>query len=280
MTTTLEWMKPVAPTETMVEAGRVFVIRCIPDVFTGEMFNVGVCAIEAATGRRMVKAITDPGRFACFYGESASNVVFLAQAGAQAAMDGAESPSEQIIFDKPTPYYNSTLERLVSETFDMQVTAAIPQRPKANDVQQITDDMAREQSINAIKKARAMDTGFISSTPFVLLNTDHGPRPVYAPFQTAKAVGTIRSANYGAESLKMHLLESVIDLEAAQRWRNKPHAGLFILRPASKDKKHSTQIDNVIDHIAWRCNKSLRIEVEPTPDSLAYRICEWADANA
>jgi hypothetical protein len=113
-----------------------------------------------------------------------------------------------------------------------------------------------------------------------MLNTDSGPRPVFIPLQTAQAVGTIRSAHYGADSLKMHLLESVLDMEAAQRWRNKPAAGLFILRPPGKDKKHADQIDKVIDAVAWRCNKSLHLDVEPTAELLASRIGQWADAHA
>jgi hypothetical protein len=202
MTTTFDWLTPTNPNATLVEAGRVFVIRCVPDVFTGEMFNVGVCAMEAATGRRKARVITEPGRLSCYYGEGASNVVALAQAALEAATTGAPPPSEQIIFDTPTPYYNATLDDLVNSTFSMQVTAAISHRPKEAEAAQITDDIAREKAIDAIKQARGLEADFIANTPMV------------------------------------------------------------------------------IDAVAWRCNKSLHLEVEPTAELLAIRIGQWADTHA
>lgn len=279
MNTTLDWLKPTAPGLALAEAGRMFVIRCIPDVFTGESFNVGVCAIEATTGRRKVKVITEPGRLACFYGDSAANVVALAQAGAEAAESGASSPSEQIIFDMPTPYYNASLDDLVTNTFGLQVTAAIPYKDK-KEKEQITDEDARQITINAIKTARALDTEFIASTPMVILNTDTGPRQVYIPLQTRQAVGTIRSADYSPDSLKVHLMESVLDMEAAQRWREKRAAGLFILRPTSKNKKLNDAIDRTIDAVLWRCNKSLHVDIEPTAQELADKIGKWVSEHA
>ena len=280
MNVTFDWLKPAESASKMVEAGRVFVIRCVPDVFTGEVINIGVCAIDGATGRRYTKVITELGRLACFYGDSSSNVVALAMAAGEAAQSASPSPSGQIIFDEPAPYYNTTAKDVLESTFSMQVTCALPQRPKAGEKAQITDDIARETAIDALKKARNLHTEFIANTPLVLLNTDSGPRPVYIPLQPANAVGTIRSADYGAESLRLHLLESVLDMEAAQRWRDKPAAGLFILRPASNDKKQLNAVDKVIDGISWRCNKTLHLEVEPTADSLAAKIGQWADAHA
>lgn len=275
---TLDWLKPVSQQAVMNEAGRVFVIRCMPDVFTAEILNVGVCGISAS-GQRLVKVMTEPGRLACLYGDSAINVVLLAQAAAEAARTGARSPSPQIIFDEPTPYYNTTLNDQVDNTFADQVTAALPQR-QAADTEQLTDEVARQRTIDAIKLARGLETDFIANTPLVILSTDSGPRPIYIPLQPARAVGTIRSASYSPESLKMHLLESVLDMEAAQRYKQKPAAGLFILRPASKEKKLNAAIDKTIDAIAWRCHKSLQLEVEPTPEKLALVVTQWADAYA
>jgi hypothetical protein len=280
MTTALGWLTPTESAPKMVEAGRVFVIRCVPDVFTGEVVNIGVCAIDAASGKRYAKVITDPGRLACFYGDSASNVVALAMAAGEAAQSAAASPSEQIIFDEPAPYYNTTAQDVLESTFAMQVTCALPQRPKSGEKVQITDDIARESALDAVKKVRQLQTDFIANTPWVMLNTDKGQRPVCIPLQPAHAVGTIRSADYGAESLRLHLLESVLDMEAAQRWRKKKAAGLFILRPTSHDKKQLSAIDKVIDGIAWRCNQSLHVEIEPTADALARKIGTWADAHA
>jgi hypothetical protein len=269
---------PNSPSGFLNPAGFVFVIRCVPDIFTREQINIGVCAVSSG-GQRKVKVITEAGRLSCFYGDSAINVVMLAQAAAEAAMAGAQSPSPQVVFDDPTPYFNSTLDDVVFSTFADQVTAAIPYRVTGA-TESISDEVARQRTIDAIKTARGLDVDFVANTPLVLLNTDSGPRPVYIPLQARRAVGTIRSSAYGPDSLKMHLLESVLDMEAAQRWRNMPAAGLFILRPPGKDKKHETAVERVIDAVAWRCNKSLAIEMEPTPERLAIKIVSWAETHS
>lgn len=280
MTITFDWLKTAEPAQKLVEAGRVFVIRCVPDVFTGEVVNVGVCAIDGASGKRFAKVITEPGRLTCFYGESAANIVALAMAAGEAAQSAVPPPSEQIIFDEPVPYYNTTAHEVLGSTFAMQVTCALAQRQKAGSQEHITDDMALETAIDCIKKERDLQAEFIANTPMVMLNTDKGPRPVFIPLQPVHAVGTIRSADYGADSLRLHLMESILDMEAAQRWRNKDAAGLFILRPPGKDKKHLDAVDKVIDAVAWRCSKSMQIEVEPTAAALGKQISKWADAHA
>lgn len=106
-------------------AGQLFVIRCIPDPFTGEMFNIGVCATDMS-GNRVAKVLTEPGRLECMYGEAAGHVVALAAVAKEAAESGGPAPSSQIVFDTPTDYYGGSAEEAAANAFADQVTAALP----------------------------------------------------------------------------------------------------------------------------------------------------------
>ncbi len=263
-----------ASTGYMQAAGMVFVMRCIPDIFTREQFNIGVCAISN-NGQRKVKVITEPGRLACFYGESAVNVVLLAQAAGEAALAGAASPTQQVVFDEPTPYYNSTLDDLVNGTFADQVTAALPQRQAAG-ADMMDDEQALTAVSDAIKLARGLDMELLANTPQVIVNTERGPRTMRVPLQPRNGVGTVRSAYFSHTTLKNHLLDSVLDLECAARYRQKKHMGIFILRSPTASKEAVKQIDAVIDSIAFRTPKSMFLDVAYDAPALAQSIDEWA----
>ena len=259
----------------MQAAGMVFVIRCVPDIFTAEQFNVGVCAVDKH-GNRKAKVITEPGRLACFYGESAGDVVLLAQAALDAAMAGLQPPSPQIIFDTPTPYYNSSLDDLVATTYADQVTAALPQRVPAGK-EMIDDEKALEEVVNVIKLAMQLDTQLLANTPGVIIPTDKGARMLRVPLQPANGVGTVRSAYYTPGTLKVHLMDSVLDMECAARYRDKRHSGIFILRPPKASKEINKQLDAVIDSITYRAPATMVIDQAFDVRELAARVSHWAD---
>lgn len=266
------------PAAYMQPAGMVFVIRCVPDIFTSEQFNIGVCAIDN-NGNRKAKVITEPGRLSCFYGESASNVVLLAQAALEAALAGVQPPSSQIIFDTPTPYYNVTIEDLVANTFADQVTAALPHR-QSSEKEMIDDEKAWEKVSDAIKLAKKLDTPMLANTPQVIIQTEKGLRTLRVPLQPINGVGTIRSAYYSPSTLKTHLMDSVLDMECAARYRNKKHMGLFILRPPKASKELNKQLDAVIDGIAYRAPVTMVMDQGYSPNDLANLVTHWAEEAA
>lgn len=252
----------------------VFVIRCVPDIFTNERINIGVCAVDVH-GNRKVKVITEPGRLQCLYGEASSNVVLLAQAALHAATAGVPSPSPQVIFDAPTPYYNSTIDDVVNGTFADQVTVALPQRATASE-NPLDDEQAMEAVANAIKITRGLDMDLLANTPQVIINTDRGPRAMRVPLQPRNGVGTVRSAYYSPHTLKTHLMDSVLDMECAARYRQKRHMGVFILRPEKASREIAKQVDAVIDSIAYRAPSSMMLEVAFDASTLAQAIDHWA----
>lgn len=267
------------PPSTRAEpAGMLFVIRCTPDIFTGECINVGVCAIDA-TGRRKGKVVTEPARLQCLYGEQSVNVLMLAQAALEAAERGALPPSPQVVFDEPTPYFNSTLEQALENTFADQVTVALPHRDGALR-QELPDEVAQTRVSDAVKARIGLDLELLANTPQVIVNTERGPRTMVIPLQPRNGVGTIRSAYYNASTLRTHLMDSVLDLECAARFRQKRSLGLFILRPRNRSRKDQLAIDGVIDNVVYRCPTSLHLGQSDDVGALAEEIAAWGHAAA
>lgn len=256
----------------------VFVIRCVPDIFTDERINIGVCAIDAS-GNRKAKVIKEPGRLQGLYGDASLNVVLLAQAALHAATEGVPSPSPQVLFDKPMPYYNSTLDEVVNNTFDDQVTIALPQRAKSG-AEKKTDDEVLQEISNMIKIKQGLNFDLLANTPQLIINTDKGPRAMSIPLQPADGVGVVRSAFYGAATLKNHLMDSILDLDCAARYRTKRHLGLFILRPKKGNKKDLEALDMAIDNVAFRSPPNLLLEVSDDVQVLADMATEWGRSSS
>jgi hypothetical protein len=253
----------------------VFIIRCIPDPFTQERINIGVCAI-GVDGKRHVKTITEPGRLQCFYGDASSTVVSMAQIAAACAINGDPPPSEQILFDEPLPFYNADVQEMLISTFRDQVTVALPQRIDIKRAH-MNDEDAINFVVDAIKqKDKNLLSGVLANPPHVIVHTDKGNRALHIPLQPINGVGSIRSADYSSQALKTHLMESVLDLECAARVGAKRRMGLFVLRPSQILGKQAIAADNVIDTIHWKKSNELFLEVSDSKEFLADSILDWA----
>lgn len=256
-------------------AGQVFVIRCEPDPFTGERFNIGVCVQDAA-GRRYVRCIEEPGRLECFYGGGASSIVSMAKIAAACAADGLASPSPQIIFDTPLPYFHAKAEDILRLTFQEQVTVALPQRI-ATSRMQVDDAAATALVLGELRKMLPMLGEVVANTPVTLVNTPQGPRPVTVPLQPRNGVGAVRSADYSPTSLKAHLMDSVLDLQCAALYRQREHQAIFLLRPTQEPGKLAQQRDDVIDNVMYRAS-NLKLYQSDNSEELAQEIATWAAA--
>lgn len=260
-----------------VAAGHVFVIRCEPDPFTGERINVGVC-VQDASGKRHVRCIEEPGRLECLYGAAAASVVNLAKFAATCAASGLDSPSPQIFFDTPLPYYNAKAEDILRLTFQEQVTVALPQRAGSTR-KQIDDSAALTLVVGELRKLLPMLGEVVANTPVTLINTPQGPQPVTVPLQPRNGVGAVRSADYSPTSLKTHLMDSVLDLQCAALHRQRDHQALFLLRPPQEPAKLAQQRDEAIDSVMYRAN-ALHLYQSDSSQELAAHIAEWAAASA
>ena len=121
-------LRPVSE-PTLSPSGRALVIRAVPDLFTGEVVNVGACVV-LPNGRRYAKVIDAPGRLECLYGDAAHEIVLLAKQARHCAVNNLPSPALNIIFDQSEPYYNLSPEQAVDSFFTEWVTVALA-RPSA-----------------------------------------------------------------------------------------------------------------------------------------------------
>ena len=264
---------PITDHVAATAAGYVFVIRCEPDPFTGERLNIGVCVQEAG-GKRWVRCIEEPGRLECLYGTGALSIVNLAKLAAACAAQGLPSPSQQIIFDTPLPYYHSKAEDMLRVTYQEQVTVALPQRVKAERMQ-LDDAAATTMVINELRKMLPMLGEVVANTPITLLQTPQGQRPVTVPLQPRNGVGAVRSADYSPASLKSHLMDSVLDLQCAALYRKRKHQAIFLLRPTQEPSKLARQRDDVIDSVMYRAS-ALQLFQSSSSESLAHDVAAWA----
>lgn len=260
---------------TAVPAGVVFVIRCEPDPFTGERINIGVC-VQDANGRRYVRCIDEPGRLQCLYGTSAASIVSMAKMAAACAGQGLPSPSSQIIFDTPQPYYNASAKETLAYTFQEQVTVALPQR-QSNERMQVNDAAALSLVVEELSKRFTSQLlgEIVANTPTTLLPTQWGMRPVTIHLQPSNGVGVIRSADYTPAHLKNHLMDSVLDIQCAAKYRKSGKQAIFLLRPNQESEKLLTQRDESIDNVMCRAN-DIDLHQSGNAPELAENIIEWA----
>lgn len=272
---TLDFLAPVANNAAAAAAaGQVFVIRCEPDAFTGERINIGVCVIDAH-GRRLVRCIDEAGRLECLYGPASTAVLSMAKMAAACAAQGLASPSSQIIFDAPQPFYNANADEILRHTFHEQVTVARPQR-QTHERAQIDDAAAMALVLGALNKRLAVPGEVVANTPVTLIQTPGGPKPVAIHLQPRNGVGAVRSADYSPASLKTHLMDSVLDLQCAALYRGKRHQALFLLRPPHEAERAAKQRDDVIDNIMFRAG-AVQLHQSNDSEELATEIAQWAE---
>lgn len=229
------------------QTGLAFNIRCIPDLFTGESFNVGACVI-GKNGARTGRIIEDAGRLTCMFGEDAAKgIVFLAESALCDALEGKGPSSPNIIFDEPVPIYNIHPLEAVDNIFVSQVTAAIPMRTRHNErLPQIANNKVIQKVHNQLKLMDSeVANEIIPNQIQTVVKTRKGTKAIQIPLTPAHAGGVIQSATFAPKTLKEHLLNSWLDLELAQEAKNLHRLGIFILRPNDwpehKLKKRTTK---------------------------------------
>lgn len=271
----------VPRSQPLSQTGQYYLIKVMADEFAGEVLNVGVSVI-AQDGTRHVKCISEAGRLECLYGENGAKVVVaLASLAKSAAELGEQSPTPSIIFTDPMPLYNSKAEDALKMIFRDAVTVAIPQRASK------TDEGSADWKTDAViikiydwlrlNDVDGLANSIIPSSPETIVETSRGLRKVRIPLQPKNGAGAVRSAAYSAQTVKSHLMDAVLDIECAAEHRSLKSTGLFIVRPTdSVPKDELYKMDKLIDSVAFRVPKNMAVEVEPTAESLAEKIQDWA----
>lgn len=262
-------------------SGYVFNIRVVPDLFTGELLNVGVCVVGPG-GRRLVRVIDRVGRLECLYGPDAKNVVVMASIAAEAAAAGAEHAGPTIQFSTAVPFFGVSPEQMLEEAFADRVTVAIPTKP-ADDVRPVvtTEDVVSNVYDYIRSRGRALvHDAIIPQALYAHVEVDGRTRAVRVPLQARTAIGGLESADYSPHTLKVHLMDSLLDLGFAAQARDIPRLAMFILRPSKKQSERElAQIDDSIDGVLFRAPRPCSLEIGASIDELGEKILEWADAE-
>lgn len=281
MNTIISLLKPITVTASL-PSGQVFVIRAIPDLFTGEVINVGACVV-LPNGQRLTKVIDAPGRLECMYGDAAHEIVLLAKQAKYCAQHSLPSPALNIIFDHSEPYYNLSPEQALDGFFSDWVTVAATKTNVQTSIPSFTTEDARREVLNVIKRLRpiAAINPLIPENPNLLINIDEKNRLVDVPLQPNFGAGTIESVDYGASTIRFHLLERITDLAAVHRAGKASRLGMFIVRPQGiVSEKKLREIDNAIDKVLWKIPSNMRVEVDSSIERTAQSAIEWADEVA
>jgi hypothetical protein len=258
----------------------------MPDPFTHELLNIGV-ALVLRNGSRIAKVITEPGRLACLYGEHQAHAVLLmARIANEAFIAGESSPSPSIIFSEPMPVFHMTPEDAIESLFKDQVTVAILQRVTQGDVEVDTlpTESLRAQVYRYIREKTEPIIGdtIIPQSTLAVVNTAKGPRTVRVPLQPPTGLGALESADYSGQTVRIHLMDALLDVEFAAEARDIKRLGLFIARPSRPDlsDKQLREIDNAIDNVTGRAPRNCRVEVESRVERLAEHILDWSELRA
>jgi hypothetical protein len=251
-------------------------IIVVPNLFTDEQINVGV-AVRGADGGYQVRVIESAEKLTCLYGEEgAENILFAAQVTKNQLETSGQTNTPSVRLSALTPYYNMTQKEAVNALFFEQVPLALVDPKKSKQVS-LSNDKVRAQIYTLLaKKAPTLRDLVVPQSASAMIEHKGKPRTVTVPLQHPAAFGAIESAGYHSQQIiRLHLMDAMLDLEAACSARDIRQMGFFIVRPETQDKSWLLTMDNAIDDIAWRAPSACRVEVEDNVDTLSDRILDW-----
>lgn len=273
-----ERLAAISKATGFTQTGESWRVQLAPDIFTGERFNVGI-GVRLPSGAVRVMVMTEPGRLPCFYGETgAENILFAAALYKEAAEAGKPSPVDNIIESDRQPIFNVAPEEALASLFRDQVSAARESdKPKADDAT-VKRDALTTNIYNFIRKERPEEADrIIPQSPLAIVQTEKGARPARVPIQAENAFAGLESAAIKTSHIiQFNLMNALLDVEAACRWRKIGRMGMFVLRPDTRDERWNTMVDNAIDKVIWRAPPECVIDASSNIAELSAKIMEFA----
>jgi len=108
----------------------------------------------------------------------------------------------------------------------------------------------------------------------MVVNTPIGVRALTIHVELNNKLAVVRSAFYDAQTVKVRLMESVLDLQLASRINGSKQMGLFILKPPSEAGSMST-LEAAIDSVAFRCGDQMTIGIAEDIHALGQDLHRW-----
>jgi hypothetical protein len=256
-----------------------------PDTFTGERFNIGVGIIDNQ-GKRFAKVMSGKGRLDCiFEHRDAESILMMAEMAKKCFEEGNPPLFDNITFGEPLPLLNQSPAIALIELFNDQVTLAIPQRSEAaRPAGWLTKEETRCQIYQLISERLPANQASVlmPQAPMINVQTRGGPsKAVKVPLQPINGAGALESACYSPATVKNHLMDAMLDIQAHANAAGLTRVGMFVLRPSTGLSKRSLmKLDDTIDDVLWRAPKTWRIEIEENTTQLTDKILDWAQVQA
>lgn len=291
MNTVHDRIRRLAPTESVAHVqGHWISVQYCPSFIAGEVLNIGVAFIDAASKSASVKLLDDVDKIGVLFGEHLESEIRFALRSVVSCADKSrfESPSENIIFSEPRYARGNSVDEILDQLFASTVRLLSTYKKTGATSKVFTgNDKVRKRVFDSIRLQVGIKAErIIAQTPIYRVTVGGREYSLDIPLQGAEHLGSVVSAAYSSpDSLETNLLRASIDLETASRVFQQDRLGLFVLRPSSGEPMFTAErllkIDNVIDMLSWKLHKQgFTVGVEDDADRLAGGVLEWCRVAA
>jgi hypothetical protein len=277
--------------------GKWLNIRLKPDVFSGELFNIGVGFIDQH-GTIHSQFTEDLSRLQCLFDDriDLDEMRFLVDLAAaqydrttfEQIKDNSISP--QIILGETSYASGKSIASILDDFYDETVSLkAFGEEAKTRRPRFISssNEFVRSEVFTWLREHHAMMANQIipSNSQFVIQTSEGSSLqkhtvelPLRAP---GRAAGSIVSAYCKtAQTAELRILQAAMNINTAVRHLQGETCGLFILRPGDDSalpRSTLDRFDDLIDESVWKLRDAgVHVGVEDSIPKLGKEIVEWA----
>ena len=269
--------------------GHVSLIRFVPDLFSGECMNIGVCFVED-NGRVHTKMLDSFHRLKCLYDERITDadmkytINIINSVLPDVLNDNTPqlvSPGANVFFGEKMFAQGESVDAILNRLYHDAVSLAVPFHEKDKRNKGVDTTQARKMITHELQEL--IPIGFNRIIPennlYTYKDNTGATHALDIPIRGAHGgfLGTMISACQSEIIVKQNLLEANMDLRLARNKFKDDRMGCFVLRDDNMDDRRSRQVDNAIDKLAWKIKGlGTHLEVASSPAKLAEHIVEWS----
>ena len=277
--------------------GKWLNIRLKPDIFSGELFNIGVGFIDQS-GTLHSQFTEDLSRLQCLFDDriDLDEMGFLVDLAStqydRAIFDEIKnaSISPQILLGDPSYASGKSIGSILNQFYDQTISLrpfgedSKTRRPRfaSSSTESVRSEIfnwLRLQHPNLAKEIIPSNFQFVIQTSDGNTQQRHTVElPLRVP---GRAAGTIVSANCKtAPTAELRILQAAMNINTAVRHLEGEDCGLFILRPGDNSalpRSTLDRFDDLIDESVWKLRDAgVYVGVEDTIEGLGKEIVDWA----
>lgn len=228
-------------------------------------------------GVQMARVITQPGLLMLLYPAVAHDMVMRAQQARGAILANMPIRSAQIELGLPIPFFDQSLDEAIEQAFSRFVTVALDPDKRHEATDRLSDEALWHRMYSALRVRLGPAAKFSDPNSMMVVQSPGGVHGVTIHIRLKQRLGVVRSAFYDPVTVKLHLMDSLLDLQCARRVAAAQDAALFVLRPA-RDSSEPSSLDAVLTSVAFRCDPGTRLVVEHDIQVLEQKLVDWVVA--